>query len=86
MCIGGGDANFTGGVEYVLDCDTNDQGCNGGYLDDAWEFLMKTGMPSETCVPYTHCDDPASPDCKPTFLGNDVYTDTQQGKYNLIYF
>ena len=71
MCIGGGDANFTGGVEYVLDCDTNDQGCNGGYLDDAWEFLMKTGMPSETCVPYTHCDDPASPDCKPSFLGID---------------
>ena len=66
LCIGGGDTNFTGGVEYVLDCDTNDQGCNGGYLDDAWEFLMKTGMPSETCVPYTHCDDPATPDCTPT--------------------
>ena len=70
LCIGGGDANFTGGVEYVLDCDTNDQGCTGGYLDDAWEFLMKTGMPSETCVPYTHCDDPATADCKPKFLLN----------------
>lgn len=55
----------------MLDCDTNDQGCNGGYLDDAWEFLMKTGIPSETCVPYTHCEDPASPDCKPTFLDMD---------------
>jgi cathepsin B len=52
----------------MLDCDKNDQGCDGGYLDDAWEFLMNTGIPSETCLPYTHCEDPATPDCKPKML------------------
>jgi len=28
-------------------------GCNGGYLGAAWNFFVKTGLPSDECVPYT---------------------------------
>jgi cathepsin B len=62
-CIEGGDVNFTGSVEYMLRCDGRDSGCDGGLLDDAWRFLVDTGVPSETCVPYTHCLHPEKRDC-----------------------
>lgn len=68
LCIGGGPSNFTGSVEYMVDCDKNNSGCDGGYLDDAWEFLKARGVPEETCDPYTHCPNPASPQCKPKDL------------------
>jgi len=71
LCIGGGSANFTGSVEYMIDCDKNDMGCQGGLLDDAWRFLQKTGVPDETCDPYTHCPNPESPQCKPKGLLKD---------------
>merc|ERR1711865_435285 len=65
LCIGGGSVNFTGSVEYMIDCDKKDMGCQGGLLDDAWDFLQSTGVPEEHCDPYTHCPNPASPQCKP---------------------
>jgi len=66
LCIGGGPKNFSAGVEYMVDCSKNNQGCEGGYLDDAWEFLQKTGVPDEQCDGYKHCQNPADPQCKPT--------------------
>jgi len=65
LCIGGGSKDFTGGVEYMLDCDKDDSACQGGFLDDAWEFLQKTGIPDEKCDPYKYCKNPADPQCKP---------------------
>jgi len=35
-----------------MDCDTAEQGCNGGYPNDAWSFLVKNGAPSESCYAY----------------------------------
>jgi cathepsin B len=39
-------------TQYLLDCDTAQQGCNGGYPNDAWSFLVKYGTPTEACYPY----------------------------------
>lgn len=47
----------------MIDCDQKDGGCGGGFLDDAWKFLMNTGVPVESCDPYTHCPNPATPSC-----------------------
>merc|ERR1711959_828382 len=49
--------------EYLTDCDTHDGGCQGGFLDNAWEFLVGTGIPSNTCDPYEHCAYPPFPNC-----------------------
>jgi len=38
--------------QYMLSCDTANYGCDGGYLDLAWNFLESTGTVAETCNPY----------------------------------
>ena len=42
--------------QYLVDCDTNNYGCNGGYLDLAWRFMMTTGVPLNSCVGYKAVD------------------------------
>lgn len=38
----------------LVSCDTNkNQGCNGGYLDVAWNYAVKTGLALDACLPYT---------------------------------
>ena len=39
--------------QHLVSCDTGNYGCNGGYLNVAWNFLSKTGIVSEACYPYT---------------------------------
>jgi len=63
LCIHHGTSHFTGSVEYLVECDTRNNGCGGGLLDDAWMFLRDTGVPSEACQPYTHCPRPELKDC-----------------------
>ena len=31
-------------------------GCNGGRMGSAWYFLEHTGLPADSCVPYTSGD------------------------------
>jgi C1A family cysteine protease len=38
--------------EDMVECDTGDYGCNGGYLDRAWDFLELSGVVTEACLPY----------------------------------
>lgn len=37
----------------MVSCDSTDMGCNGGYLNNAWEYLESTGVVSDECFPYT---------------------------------
>jgi len=39
--------------EDLVSCDTNDYGCNGGYMDMAWEFLDQHGVVADSCFPYS---------------------------------
>ncbi|GKT15202.1 unnamed protein product, partial [Aduncisulcus paluster] len=44
FCISsGGDINVTLSPEYSVSCDTGNDGCDGGYLDVAWDFFKTTG-------------------------------------------
>ena len=38
--------------QVLLDCDMADQGCHGGDPDNAYEYMVKSGITSETCNPY----------------------------------
>jgi len=39
--------------QWVVSCDTTDYGCQGGYLQNAWEFMASTGVVTNNCDPYT---------------------------------
>ena len=50
-------------AQAMVNCDPHDDGCSGGFLDNAWRFLASQGVPSEECVPYEHCANPSMPNC-----------------------
>jgi len=54
LCIDSkGQQNVILSPQYLVSCDTSSEGCQGGYLDTTWKFLKKTGIPADSCVPYT---------------------------------
>nr|AHW50664.1 cathepsin B-like protein [Naegleria fowleri] len=54
FCIAStGKDNVVLSPQYMVSCDTSDYGCDGGYLNNAWNFLATTGIPTDSCVPYT---------------------------------
>jgi cathepsin B len=42
--------------QYLVSCDSGNYGCDGGYLDVAWDFLESRGIPSDSCVSYKSVD------------------------------
>lgn len=57
LCIASsGKTNVVLSPQYLVNCDTNNYGCNGGYLNLAWNFLKTKGAPLNSCVPYTATD------------------------------
>lgn len=39
--------------QAMVSCDEKNYGCGGGFLDYALDFLQTTGLPLETCYPFT---------------------------------
>lgn len=39
--------------EELVECESDQYACNGGYLNLAWNFLEKHGIHSDACYPYT---------------------------------
>lgn len=39
--------------QTLVSCDSTNMGCQGGYLDAAWEFINENGIASDVCEPYT---------------------------------
>jgi len=36
----------------MVECDTGNMGCSGGYLYRAWNYLEGTGIVTDACLPY----------------------------------
>jgi len=49
--------------QTLVDCDTQDFGCGGGWPEKAWEFIRDQGLPSETCYPYKAYDQNCKTQC-----------------------
>jgi cathepsin B len=47
-----GKVNHVLSPEDMVSCDKSDEGCNGGYLDHAWNYLKESGIVTEACFPY----------------------------------
>lgn len=43
-------------VEDMVSCDTGDNGCHGGRLNQAWQYLQNTGIVTDSCFPYSAGD------------------------------
>ena len=39
--------------QTLVSCDSENMGCQGGYLDKAWEYLVSNGIALDQCEPYT---------------------------------
>jgi len=48
-----GSVNKVLSPEDMVSCDQSDMGCQGGYLDRAWEYIHNTGIVTDACFPYT---------------------------------
>ena len=54
FCIAtGGKTNVVLSPQDLVSCDKSNLGCNGGYLDRSWQYLVSTGIVADTCLPYT---------------------------------
>jgi len=52
--------------QQLVDCDATcqyplikvgcDTGCNGGFIDNAWEYMNTTGVTGDSCLPYNGSD------------------------------
>ncbi|KAG9143382.1 hypothetical protein Leryth_017769, partial [Lithospermum erythrorhizon] len=40
--------------QELVDCDISgrNEGCNGGFVDDAFNFIINNGLPTESSYPY----------------------------------
>ena len=54
VCIAsGGKTNLVFSPQDMVSCDSGNFGCDGGYLNLAWQYLQKTGVSTDACEPYT---------------------------------
>lgn len=79
---------------YMVTCDQNDNGCEGGSLGSAWSFIENSGLPLESCQPYTIPTCPPAtepclnfvptPSCTPSSCTNGTGTFTTYHVSNVI--
>jgi len=53
MCIATkGEVNKVLSPQDMVSCDKADFGCQGGYLDKLWDYMVETGIVTDACFPY----------------------------------
>ena len=53
ICIStNGAVNEEVSPQYLISCSTLNFGCDSGFIDVAWVFMAKFGVPNDTCEPY----------------------------------
>jgi len=52
ICIAGG-PNVILSPQDLVSCNSGNYGCDGGYLDVAWQYMASTGVELDSAFPYT---------------------------------
>jgi cathepsin B len=53
FCISSqGKINVVLSPQSLVSCDKTNDGCGGGYLDKAWEYMQENGVTTDACIPY----------------------------------
>uniref|UniRef100_A0A7S3N996 Peptidase C1A papain C-terminal domain-containing protein n=1 Tax=Euplotes harpa TaxID=151035 RepID=A0A7S3N996_9SPIT len=68
--------------QFQVSCDKINYGCQGGYLDRAWDFLEYKGTTSDECVPYTSGKTGRDGTCPDKCTNGDEFTFFKSKKYN----
>lgn len=76
-----GEVNVVLSPQDMVSCDRGDMGCNGGYLDNSWEYLVNTGIVSDECLPYTSGGG-SSGTCPSSFSRNECPNGRQFHKFH----
>jgi len=84
ICIAtNGQTNVILSPEDLVSCDTTDMGCNGGYLENAWDYMQNTGIVTDSCFPYSAGNGDAAP-CPSPFTCQDGSTPTRYKAQNIV--
>lgn len=49
--------------QWLVSCDYENNGCGGGYIQDAWKYMESHGVPLDSCDPYVSGSNGMSGDC-----------------------
>eukprot|EP00960_Hanusia_phi_P077857 768749-Hanusia_phi.AAC.9 len=66
--------------EDLVSCDKGDMGCNGGYLDKAWDYLKTSGIVTESCFPYG-AQKGVAPTCRISCVDGEPYKKYRASDY-----
>lgn len=74
--------------QQLVDCDTvSDQGCNGGFMDDAFTYVRGNGLTTESAYPYKAVQGTCAISGKPLAIGVGVvkgFVDVPPGDENAL--
>jgi len=74
FCIASqGKTNTILSPQDMVSCDTGDYGCQGGILQNLWQYLENTGVVTDTCFPY-QSGSGAVPACRASCVTSEKYT------------
>jgi len=76
VSIASGKASPVLSPEDMVSCDKSDQGCQGGMLPNAWNYLTNTGIVTDKCFPYTAGGGKA-PACETKCVDGESFTKTK---------
>jgi cathepsin B len=76
VAIATGQASPVLSVEDMVSCDSGDNGCGGGRLNSAWDYLQNTGIVTDSCFPYGAGGGDA-PACASTCVDSEAFVKTR---------
>ena len=72
--LSGFDSSLNLAPQQMVDCDSNDGGCDGGWMYDAWDYVQQAGgMEFNYDYPYTATEGTCSTDSSKFILGISSY-------------